>query len=150
MTVDELVHERREVSDRRDGARVAHASGTEHADGAGVLALDLTWLNNNLQKALARHAAQLGLRVPVTYVRGDGLDFDADADLRGRQADLGKHRVDVFLLLEQARTAAEGDFLFRIGDASYPLIVLKRNGRPREVWRTVPAVESFRTARLFY
>ncbi len=29
---------------------------------AGVLALDLTWLNNNLQKALARHAAQASVQ----------------------------------------------------------------------------------------
>src|SRR3989441_13019084 len=28
----------------------------------GVLALDLTWLNNNLQKALARHAAQASVQ----------------------------------------------------------------------------------------
>src|SRR5205823_7683100 len=39
----------------------------------GILALDLTWLNNNLQKALARHAAQASvqrlrlLEVPQRY-----------------------------------------------------------------------------------
>ena len=46
--------------------------------GHGVLTLDLTWLNNNLQKALARHAAQASVQrlrllageTPVAYRAG--------------------------------------------------------------------------------